>query len=168
MSDTQHEAELVPVSELVPHPRNYREHPEEQLEHIAASIREHGFYRNVVIANDGTILAGHGATEAAKRVGLEAVPCVRVEYGPDDPRALKLLASDNTLGMVAEDDPEALAAILSEVEDSLGLMGTGVDEVEIEIEAMTPPESFAAVDVDEMETDYRCPSCEYEWKGSPR
>lgn len=59
---------LVPLSELRPHPRNYRHHPERQLIHIAMSLHQNGFYRNVVAARDGTILAGHGVVLAAPLV----------------------------------------------------------------------------------------------------
>ena len=69
MSNT-HEAEMTPVSDLKPHPRNYKDHPDDQLEHIIESIKSTGFYRNIVIAQDGTILAGHGVVAAAKKMGL--------------------------------------------------------------------------------------------------
>ena len=69
----------VAISGLRPHPRNYREHPEDQLEHIKASIVENGFYRNVVAARDGTILAGHGVVLAATAMGLRKVPVIRLD-----------------------------------------------------------------------------------------
>lgn len=47
------------IDELRAHPRNYRRHPDDQLAHIMRSIELHGFYRAVVIARDGTVLAGH-------------------------------------------------------------------------------------------------------------
>jgi hypothetical protein len=48
--------EIVALSSLRPHPRNYREHPEDQIEHLMQSIRANGFYRNIVVARDGTII----------------------------------------------------------------------------------------------------------------
>lgn len=127
MSETAEvrEAALTPIASLTPHPRNYRDHPPEQIEHIAASIREHGFYRNVVATHDGTILAGHGAVEAARSVGLDEIPVVRVPFDPDSPAALKLLAADNTLGLFASDDHAALADLLGDVDTGVGLIGTG-------------------------------------------
>lgn len=52
--------EMIEIQTLKPHPRNYRTHPEDQIAHLIESISKHGFYRNVVIAKEGTILAGHG------------------------------------------------------------------------------------------------------------
>jgi ParB-like chromosome segregation protein Spo0J len=75
-------AEFVPLASLKPHPRNYRIHPDDQLEHIIKSIQEHGFYRNVVAARDGTILAGHGVVQAALKMGLKGVPVVPARRGP--------------------------------------------------------------------------------------
>lgn len=70
--------ELVALSKLKPHPRNYRKHPADQLAHIKASIKQHGFYRNVVVAKDDTILAGHGVVQAAKEMKVKQVPVFRV------------------------------------------------------------------------------------------
>ena len=125
-----HVVEVTSLSSLRPHPKNYRTHPEDQLAHIVASIKRHGFYRNIVVAKDGTILAGHGVVEAAKKMSLEKVPLVRLDLAPDDPRALQLLAGDNEIGLLAEVDDAALANILKELQDldPEALLGTGVTE----------------------------------------
>lgn len=125
-----HRAALTPIGKLTPHPRNYREHPEDQLEHIQQSIREHGFYRNVVTARDFTILAGHGVVEASRRLGLEKVPVIRLELGPEDPQALKILAGDNELARLGMIDDRALSELLKSINetDPTGLLGTGYDE----------------------------------------
>lgn len=123
--------ELMPLTLLKRHPRNYQKHPHDQIEHLAQSIREHGIYRNIVIARDNTILAGHGVTQAAELVGLAAVPCVRLDIDPFDPRALKLLAGDNEVRHLAEPDDRLLSELLKEIKDSAptGLLGTGFDEL---------------------------------------
>lgn len=115
------------VSDLKDHPRNYRTHPEDQLAHIVASIREHGFYRNVVIANDGTILAGHGVVQACRIIGLETIPTIRLDIGPDDPAALKVMTGDNLISQLAEVDDRDLTELLKELSDADQLMGTGFD-----------------------------------------
>lgn len=123
-------AEQVPLASLKGHPRNYRQHPEDQIEHLAASIREHGLYRNIVTANDGTILAGHGVALAAAAAGLESVPVVRLPIEPDSPAALKVLTGDNEIEHLAEQDDRALSELLREIalDDPLALLGTGFDE----------------------------------------
>jgi hypothetical protein len=119
---------LARIADLKPHPRNYRVHTEDQLEHIETSIREHGFYRNVVVANDGTILAGHGVVTAAERLGLAEVTVVRLDIGPDHPKALKILAADNEIAKRAEVDDRALSELLREIKDVDVLLGTGFDD----------------------------------------
>src|SRR5579883_2561419 len=94
--------ERIPIAELKPHPRNYKVHPEDELDHIAESLKNHGFYKNIIIAKDNTILAGHGVIEAAKRLGMTEAPCCRVALSPDDPRAIKILIGDNEIGHMAE------------------------------------------------------------------
>lgn len=127
------EREIVRLSDLKPHSRNYRKHPEAQLAHLAQSLREHGVYRNVVVAKDYTILAGHGVVQAAELVGIQELPVVRLEIGPLEPKALKLLAADNELSRFADTDDRALTELLREISqiDEAGLFGTGYDEAQL-------------------------------------
>lgn len=152
--------EVVDASTLKPHPRNYKQHPEEQLRHIGEMLKEVGFFKNVVTAKDGTLLAGHGVVEAAKQVGLgHAVPIRRLDLEPNDPRALKVLAADNELGRFAESDDRALTMILKDIlqNDPKGLVGTGYDE-----------ENLAAlVMVTRPESEIRNFDAAAEWVGMP-
>ena len=122
--------ERVDIDTLSPHPQNYRSHPADQLEHIVQSLQEHGLYRNVVVAKDGTLLAGHGVWEAAKSLGWTEIDVVRVDVAPDDPSALKILTGDNELSLLAEIDDRLLADLLKLIQDEAdtGLLGTGYDE----------------------------------------
>lgn len=124
------QTEVVGIGLLTPHPRNYQGHPDDQLLHLGASLKQHGFYRNVVCARDLTILAGHGIVEAAKRVGLTEVPIFRLDLDPASPRALKILAADNELGRFADRDDRALTEILKQIrdQDESALLGTGYDD----------------------------------------
>jgi hypothetical protein len=124
-------AEVVEASALKAHPRNYKTHPDDQLEHIAESIRQHGYYKNIVVARDGTILAGHGVWEAAtKKLGHDRIPVRRLKLDPNSPAALKIVAADNELGLFAERDDRKLTEMLREIKDAdtTGLLGTGYDD----------------------------------------
>ena len=123
----------MPVGDLKPHPRNYRRHPEDQLEHIRHSIVEHGHYRNVVVARDGTILAGHGVVLATKSLGLPTVPAIRLDVEPDDPRAIRLLVGDNEIGHLGEIGDRQLSELLKslQADDAGGLLGSGFDEMQL-------------------------------------
>ena len=150
----------VAIGDLKEHPRNYREHPEDQLAHIKQSIEEHGFYRNVVVAKDNTILAGHGVVLAARQLGKERIPVIRLDIAPDDPRALKVLTSDNEIARLAEVDDRALTELLKgllETEDEEGLLGTGFD-----------PQQLAALTmVTRPQSEIRDKNDAAEWIGMP-
>ncbi len=120
---------LVAIDILRPHPQNYRNHPDDELEHIMASLKQHGFYRNIVVGKDNTILAGHGVVEAARRLGYTEVPVIPLDYTHDDPRALKLLVGDNEIAHLVESDDRALTEILRNLSDMDELLGTGYDDM---------------------------------------
>ena len=123
--------EFAPLEDLMPHPRNYREHPEDQLEHIKASLRDNGFYRPVVTARDLTILAGHGVVLAAKEMKLGDAPIRRLDLDPMDPRALKILAGDNEISRLAIVEDRILTDLLRDIQASIeedALLGTGLDD----------------------------------------
>lgn len=119
----------VPLDSLRPHPRNYRVHPDDQLAHIVRSIELHGQYRNIVVARDHTILAGHGVALAAGRLGLDEVSVVRLDIDPDDARALQVLAGDNEISNLADVDDRVLTELLRELAaaDVENLLSTGFD-----------------------------------------
>lgn len=121
------------TSDLRSHPKNYQRHPEDQIAHIIKSIETHGFYRNVVVANDNTILAGHGVVEAATKMGKTMVPVIKLNIASDDPRAIKVMTSDNEIQNLAEVDDRALTELLRElaVENSVGLDGTGFNQQQL-------------------------------------
>jgi hypothetical protein len=152
--------ERVQLAELRAHPRNYRRHPERQLAHLVQSLREHGVYRNVVVANDGTILAGHGVVEAAAEAGLSEIDVVRIPLPPDHPKARKLLAADNELPRLADDDIASLAQLLEEIRDDDidGLFGTGYGNDDLTIllaslDELQPPEDGTLDDEERPSAD---------------
>ncbi len=122
---------LKKLADLKPHPENYNEHPDDQVEEIAKSIEQHGQYRAVVVTEDDYILAGHGVCLALAKNGAEEVVTVVLPYAHDDAAAKKVLAADNTLSMFAMRDDRALSELLKEIKDfdEWGLEGTGFDEM---------------------------------------
>jgi hypothetical protein len=142
--------ELVAVRTLVPHPRNYKAHPDDQIAHLMESIKEHGLYRNIVVARDSTILAGHGVVQAARTLGLETVPVVRLDVDAESPQALKLLAGDNEVQHLGEVDDRALSELLKEINETAveGLLGTGYDAMMLATLAMVtrPASEIASFD----------------------
>lgn len=148
---------MAKVDSLKAHPQNYQTHPEDQLKHIQRSIELHGYYRNVVVARDNTILAGHGVVEASKKMGKKFVPVVRLDLDPGEPRALKVMTSDNEISNMAVTDDRALTELLKEIMATDGLDGTGFD-----------PESLAAMAfVTRPESEILDKNEAAEWVGMP-
>ena len=122
---------LADVSELIPYVRNARTHSEAQVVQIAASIREFGFLSPILVAEDNTILAGHGRLAAALKLGLKKVPCVKENHLTETQKRAYIIA-DNKLSLNAGWDSELLAVELSELEGAdFNLDLLGFDEAEL-------------------------------------
>ena len=68
------------IDELRPYEGNARTHSRRQIRQIADSIDRFGFTNPVLIADDDTIIAGHGRVLAAKQLGMRQVPTVRLSH----------------------------------------------------------------------------------------
>lgn len=65
------------IDELKPFKRNPKEHPEVQIKNIAKSIEKYGWRSPLLInMNTGDIIAGHGRVLAARRLGIDRIPCI--------------------------------------------------------------------------------------------
>ena len=114
-----------PLDSLVPYARNARTHSEAQVAEIAGSIREFGFVNPVLIAEDGTLIAGHGRVLAARLLGMDTVPTITLTGLSDNQRRALVLA-DNRIALNAGWDESLLALELSDLKDAgvdLGIMG---------------------------------------------
>jgi hypothetical protein len=133
----------VEIGSLKPHPKNYVTHTEEQLKHLIASLAKFGFYRNIVVAADHTILAGHGIWMAAQALEMKQVPIVKLDLHPNSPAAIKLLIGDNQSRQLVATDDRSMAEMLRELaDDNEGLDGTGFDQMQLANFLMvTRPES---------------------------
>jgi ParB-like chromosome segregation protein Spo0J len=116
------------VDELRPYDGNPRTHSSTQVAELARSIERFGFAAPVLAERDGTVIAGHGRLEAAKLLGMQRVPVVRLHHlTPEQARALRL--ADNRLAELSEWDEELLARELGELADlKIDLDGLGWDD----------------------------------------
>jgi ParB-like chromosome segregation protein Spo0J len=106
--------ERKPVSGLVPFVRNSRTHSDEQIEQVARSIAEWGWTNPVLIAEDGTIIAGHARVLAARKLELQEVP-VMVARGWSEAQIRAYVIADNRLAENAGWDRKLLALELQEL-----------------------------------------------------
>ena len=125
--------EKLPIEKLVPYARNSRTHSKEQVDQIAASIREFGWTNPVLIDANSTIVAGHGRVLAARKLNLPEVPCIRLgTLTPAQVRAYVI--ADNKLALNAGWDDEMLADELRAITEEGGIdaLLTGFDEKELD------------------------------------
>ena len=125
--------ETVTVSALKPYARNARTHSRRQIKKIAASIERFGFVNPVLIDENNQIIAGHGRVAAAKLLGWQEVPTLRVEHLDEAEKRAYILA-DNRLAEEAGWDSEILAIELQGLIDlDFSIELTGFDMAEIDL-----------------------------------
>jgi ParB-like chromosome segregation protein Spo0J len=61
------QVKTVKISELRPHPKNPRVHPDSAIEKLERSIKEFGWTNPILVSADGYILAGHARLKAAEK-----------------------------------------------------------------------------------------------------
>ena len=109
--------EKVKIDDLIPYINNAKVHSEDQITRISSSIREFGFLTPVLIDKDKNIIAGHGRIMAAKKLKIDAIPCVFVEGLTEQQRKAYILA-DNRLGELAEWDMDLVSSELDMLQDN--------------------------------------------------
>jgi len=121
------------IEETAPYANNARTHSKKQVRQIADSIRRFGFCNPVLIADDNTIIAGHGRVEAAKLIGMKEVPVRRLSHLSKDEVRAYILA-DNKLAENAGWDRDLLAIEMQGLIDlDFDIEGLGFSMVEIDL-----------------------------------
>lgn len=131
-----YDAQWVPTETLKSNPHNTRMHPQKQVTQLANSMRRFEVIVPLVVDEHGTVLAGHGRLLAAKQLGLEKVPIVKVSHLSEAEKRAFALA-DNKIAASAGWDRKALAIELGEllalpVELDLDISITGFEPAEID------------------------------------
>ena len=124
------------VCELRPYPNNARTHSKKQVRQIANSIARFGFCNPVLIDDAKQIVAGHGRVEAAKLLGIDAVPTCRLSHLSEADKRAYILA-DNKLAEKAGWDKQLLAIELQcliDLDVEIELTGFEMPEIDIILE----------------------------------
>jgi ParB-like chromosome segregation protein Spo0J len=95
-----------------------------------------------LIDDDGGIIAGHGRLMAAKKLGLDEVPCIRLGHLSEAQRKAYVIA-DNQLALNSGWDLDSLRVEierLDELDFDMGLLGFDADVITklLDIEAELP------------------------------
>lgn len=186
--------EHVPLSQLTPYPGNARRG---DVEAIAESLATFGQYRALIVRQDPgtnttlTILAGnHTAMGLARLLSMTAEQVTKA-YGEaaagrwaqqlgqpdpvarceiitcDDAEARKINAADNRLAELGGYDDVSLLAQLTDMDGDFTGTGWSDNDLQRLAEPAPAPDGFPDLDPD-MDTEYCCPRCSYEWSGKPR
>ena len=161
------QVKTVKISELKPHPKNPRVHPDSAIEKLERSIKEFGWTNPILVSADGYILAGHARLKAAKQAGLKEVPVIHLPL--EGAKAEAYMIADNRLQDETDWDLPKLKDLLQELDTGeFDIELTGFDIGEIE-DLMT---QFAPIDLDDADNDggqnkqlHICPKCGFEFEG---
>ena len=128
------------VSELIPYVNNSRTHSDEQVAQIAASIKEFGWTNPILIDEESSIIAGHGRLMAARKLGMDKVPCIHVK-NLTEAQKKALIIADNKLALNAGWDNDLLKLELENLQElgfDLDILGFNADE----LSALLEPEQL--------------------------
>jgi DNA modification methylase len=135
--------EDIPIGKLRPYGNNPRLHPKTQIDKLARAIRDFGFLIPVLIDNQNTVLAGHARIEAAKKLALPTIPCIRASHLTEaQKRTFTIL--DNRIAEEAAWDFQLLAKeveFLQSEDVDLTTTGFEMPKIEMIFDAAAPPAS---------------------------
>ena len=119
------------VGDLIPYINNSRTHSDDQVAQIAASIKEFGWTNPILVGANNSIIAGHGRLMAARKLKMNEVPTIELDYLTDVQRKALIIA-DNKLALNSDWDLGLLSLELEELQElefDLALTGFSEDEL---------------------------------------
>ena len=133
--------EYVKVADLIPYDKNPRKN-DPAVDAVAASIKNFGFKVPIVIDEQGVLVCGHTRTLAAKKLGIEEVPCIRAtDLTPEQIRAFRI--ADNKVAELAEWDEALLGEEIAALpEFNFEEFGFDLDEITPEGDVDTKEDEF--------------------------
>jgi DNA modification methylase len=152
--------EAVGIGTIQLNERNAKKHPEKQIVLLQENIVCFGFTNPLLVDEHNKLIAGHARLEAARRIGLEHVPVIRLPYlSAAQKRALAI--ADNKISELGIWDLDVLRSELSflhDVELDFDPCITGFETFEFDQiigddtkkERIDPADNFAAPDPREM------------------
>lgn len=165
------------IDELIPaiyNPRKDLTINDAEYKKIKRSIETFG-YVDPIIVNErtGVIVGGHQRLKVLKDLGYEEIEVSVVNLDEKQEKTLNIALNK----ISGEWDFELLKDLLDELDDGsfdVELTGFDMDELEklmtqyhVEDDEQSP-DDFEVIDDEDIETEYKCPRCSYEWSGKPR
>ena len=144
----------ISISQLHEYENNPRNN-DGAVDAVAASIEEFGFKVPIIIDSENIIVAGHTRLKAAKKLGLDTVPCIVADdLTPEQIKAFRL--ADNKTGELAGWDFAKLEEELSGISEQFDMTAFGfAAEDDIDIDGL-----FDETEEKEKEPkQIQCPHC---------
>ena len=133
----------IKTDKLIPYVNNPRNN-EDAVEKVMASIQEFGFKVPLVIDKNNVVVTGHTRLKAAKRLGIDEVPCV-VADDLSDAQIKAFRIADNKVSEYAEWDEELLKIELEQLEEmNFNLDDLSIDYSDFDLE----------IDLEDMEEEF--------------
>ena len=114
MASVEVQTRELPVEDLSVYAKNARVHPEGQIQSLASAIERFGFTQPIIVNDKLTILAGHARFEAARRIGLDQIPC-RVVSGITAAEQKAYVIADNKISEESTWDYDILLDEISSI-----------------------------------------------------
>jgi ParB-like chromosome segregation protein Spo0J len=158
--------EMRAIKGLVPYARNSRTHSAEQVDQIAASMREWGWTNPVLVDEHDMIIAGHGRILAAHKLGITDAP-VMIARGWTEAQKRAYVIADNKLALNAGWDTSLLlieSKSLKQMGFDLALTGFSLQEINsfVAVPEFSPAAEETVARLDEKKA-LTCPSCGHEF-----
>jgi len=139
----------VGIGSIIANPKNARSHPDEQIQHLVASIKRFGQPRPILVRKENKmIVGGHGIFTACKLAGLEHVSAIL--WDVDQATADAYMLADNRLGDLSTDDEDRVAALLREI-NADDYFAIGFDDTEVS--RLLDELEEDAIEVEELSAD---------------
>lgn len=156
--------EYIKGSQLRPHPKNPRRHPDGQIKALEGALAQIGIADALIVyrAEDGvmTTIDGHCRGEHWAEVEW---PCLVLDV--TDEEAEFILATLDPLSGLATIDDETMQRLLESVDfECADLLEALIAPGPVEVREDPPAPAFKEYNED-IETDHRCPKCGYVWSG---
>jgi DNA modification methylase len=128
----QPKIELRGIDTLIPYINNSRQHSDEQVAQIAASIKEFGWTNPILVDGNNGLIAGHGRLLAARKLNMDKIPVIELAHLSEIQKKALIIA-DNKLALNADWDNELLMLELQQLNaDEFNLELLGFDEKELD------------------------------------
>lgn len=142
--------EYVPIDTIQEYAGNAKKHPKKQVDQIAKSIDELGFNDPIAVWHN-QIVEGHGRVMAARQLGMDKVPVIRLDGLTDEQRRAYTLIH-NQLNTSTGYDLKQLAIELESIK-SIDMPSFDLDlpEIRLQLDELATADDFTIDDINEVD-----------------